>query len=90
MRFCSSATHLPYFCDFPYKITGNNLKFTSVQLNLGVKIDRALKFHGNVSKIVGTVGLVLTKLLSNTLCRSRDFMLNLHISHIRPKIEYVR
>ena len=88
MRFSSKRCNLPVSGNSPYKIQNDFIKFVSVQSDLGVSVDRNLKFHAHVNKTVGMVGSLMTNMMTCTLCRSKDFMLNLYVSHIRPKIDY--
>ena len=88
MRFCPNRPGVSFSGISPYKVGNSHLKFSSSQSDLGVVIDRQLKFHSHINKVVGNVGAMMTNLLASTVCRSRDFMLDLYTSHIRPKIEY--
>ena len=88
MRFCSRGNPLPFSGISPYKINGQYMKFVTLQSDLGVGVDRELKFHCHISRTVGMIGGLMTNLLSSTLCRSEEFMRGLYTSHIRPKIEY--
>ena len=57
-------------------------------MDLGVTVDRKLKFHSHIHRKVNAAGAVTTDLLSSTLCRDRNFLLNLYVTYIRPQLEY--
>ena len=84
MRFGKRVTS----SDVRYKINGVELKFVPHHRDLGVIIDVKLKFHDHVTTVVGRVGGLMGNLLRSTVCRSREFMLTLFVSHIRPMIDY--
>ena len=88
VRFSSRSSLLPYDGISPYRVNDENIKFVTSQMDLGILVDRSLKFHSHIAKTVRSVGGLMTNLLSSTLCRSVKFMMNLYVSHIRPKIEY--
>ena len=72
----------------PYRIGTEHIKFVTCHKDLGVCVDQELKFHNHIKKIVGCCNGMMTNLLSSTLCRERELMLNLYTSLIRPKLEY--
>ena len=51
-------------------------------------MDTSLKFLAIIKRNACIPGGIATNLLSSTLLRSQDFMLNLFIPQIRPKMEY--
>ena len=56
--------------------------------DLGVIVDTSLRFHEHVNNIVRKCSGLASGLLRSTVCRSRDFMLSVFISHIRPLMDY--
>ena len=56
--------------------------------DLGVIVDPSLRFHDHVNDIVRKSSGLSNGLLRSTVCRSRDFMLSVFISHIRPLLDY--
>ena len=56
-------------------------------MNLGVIIDSKLRFHEHISVVAGKEGGLMLELLQSTVCRSREFMVTLFVSHIRPIID---
>ena len=72
----------------PYKINDNYLNFCSSHTDLGVTIDTNLKFHSHISAKVNTANALTNNIFSCTLCRDRDFLLNIYRSIIRPQLEY--
>ena len=71
-----------------YWIEGKRLQFVSKHRDLGIVVDSSLKFHNHVGQVVGKVGCMMGDLLRSTICRSKDFMVTLFVSHIRPIIDY--
>ena len=71
-----------------YYVGGRELEFVDSYRDLGVVVDSSLKFHAHVNSVVGKAGAMMGELLRATVCRSRDFMLALFVSHIRPTIDY--
>ena len=47
-----------------------------------------MKFHNHIRSRVNVARALTTNLLSSTICREPDFILNVYISHIRPQLEY--
>ena len=56
---------------------------------MGVCIDRSLKFHEHIWRNVAVNGSLTTNLLSYTVCRDPDFLVDLYTTHVRLKLEYV-
>ena len=50
--------------------------------------DTELRFLGHIRSIVGKSSGMSVNLLNWTICRSREFMLTVYISHIRPLLEF--
>ena len=71
-----------------YTIYGNHLKFVDNYKDLGVVVSRDLKFHKHVDIVVGRTAAISNNLLLTTVCRSKEFMVTLWVSHIRPLMEY--
>ena len=88
MRFSPRNCNLPFTGISPYKILDNHINFVESHSDLGVLIDRNLKFHIHIRKKVGMVGGLTTNLLSCTLSRDADFLMNIYKSHIRPVLDY--
>ena len=85
MRF-----HRPGTCSTlpQYTLNGSQLNTVSSHKDLGVVIDRDLKFHGHVHNVAQKAGGLALNLLRSTVCRSPDFMVTLFTSHVRPIIDY--
>ena len=86
MRFGKRSLH--NFSMVRYSIDGRELEFVTSYRDLGVVVDCSLRFHVHINIVVGRAGALMGDLLRGTVCRSRDFMVSLFISHIRPIIEY--
>ena len=72
----------------PYTLNGTALEYVSSYRDLGVIVDEKLRFHSHIDSVVRKAGGLLGNLLRATQCRSRDFMVGLFVSHIRPIINY--
>ena len=55
------------------------LPFVDSFKDFGALVDTELKFYGHIRSIVGKSSGMSVNLLNSTLCRSREFMLNLYI-----------
>ena len=71
-----------------YLIDGREIDWVSSCRDLGVVVDSSLRFHAHVDSVVGKAGGLVGELLRSTICRSREFMLTLFVSHVRPILEY--
>ena len=71
-----------------YVIDGQVLQFVSSYRDLGVVFDCSLRFHVHVNIVVGKAGSLMGNMLRSTACCSKDFMISLFVSHIRPLIDY--
>ena len=72
----------------PYTIDGTNINYSGVYKDLGVKVDRNLKFHNHIRSTANTCNALTTNLLSSTICREHNFLINIYKTLIRPKLEY--
>ena len=72
----------------PYRIGNNPIEFMLSHSDLGVCIDRTLKFHTHISRNVAVLNGLTSNILSCTLSRDKDFLLNIYISDERLKLEY--
>ena len=88
LRFLPQRSQLPSSGNSPYTVGNKNLKFVDSHSDLGVTIDRSLKFHNHIRHRVAVAGALTTNLLSSTLCRSPEFIMNIYCSQIRPQLEY--
>ena len=57
-------------------------------VDLGVIIDASLKFHGHVQSVAQKASRLAYSLLKSTVCLTREFMIFLLTTHIRPILEY--
>ena len=88
LRFSPRNCTLPFSVESPYNVNEAALQFVREHPDLGIKIERNLKFHNHIRSRVNVAGALTTNLLSSTICREPDFILNVYISHIRPQLEY--
>ena len=71
-----------------YYIHGNPIPFSDCSRDLGVLVDKDLRFHSQIRSAVNKASGLCANLLSSTLCRSREFMLALYLNHVRPILEF--
>ena len=88
IRLGSKFSGLNFSGDSPYKINGESIKFVSSHSDLGFTIDREMKFHEHIAETARICNGIGSNILQCTLDRGKDFMINIFISHIRPKLEY--
>ena len=88
IRFSPRGCTAPYTGDSPYSINGSPIKFVESHTDLGLIIDRSLKFHIHVRKVVAAMDGLTTNFLSSTLCRDSSFFVNIYRSHLRSLMEY--
>ena len=88
MRFCSNSPTITVTGPSPYNILGNQIYFVPSHSDLGVVVDRNLKFHSHINRKAAMANNLTTNLLSCTICRDKDFLMNLYMMHLRPLLEY--
>ena len=88
LRFCPRSSTAPHEGISPYTIEDDHIKFSFSHSDLGVTIDRTLKFHNHVRRTANICNGLTTNLLSSTLSREADFMMNIYRAYIRPQLEY--
>ena len=71
-----------------YRLGDSVLSRVDSHTDLGVIIDKNLKFHHHVSRVVQKGSGLASQLLRSTVCREKDFMITLYVSHIRPLLDY--
>ena len=71
-----------------YFLDGQQIPFADSHVDLGVTVDSRLRFHNHVRLVVNKASGLAHSFLKSTVCRSRDFMLYLLTTHIRPLLEY--
>ena len=64
------------------------MRYSPKHSDLGVKIDRKLKFHDHIRETANVCNAVTNNILCSTLCRESEFLLNIYKSLVRPKLEY--
>ena len=88
VRFASRSYTGAHDGPSPYTISGDPIQFTGAHSDLGVVVDRDLKFHGHIRKKANICNALTTNLLSSTLCREPQFIMSMYTSLIRPQLEY--
>ena len=71
-----------------YHIGGMAIPFVYSSRDLGIIIDSQLKFHEHVRSVATKCSGLSSNILNSTLCRAREFMVPIYISHIRPILEF--
>ena len=70
------------------KVNGQFIKVVESYTDLGVTIERDLRFHSHMaSRVVKISGLII-KLLGSTLSSDPEFMVNAFTMRVRPLNEY--
>lgn len=72
----------------PYNVNGTNISFVPSYRDLGVLVDIDLKFHSHIMNRVRFVNCLTNNILSSTVCREAEFIINIYTSHVRPILEY--
>ena len=72
----------------PYNIGVNAINYTANHTDLGIIVDNTLKFHKHIQKVVNTCNAMTTNIFSSTVCRDSEFLMNIYVSYIRPKLDY--
>ena len=88
MRFSPKNSTLSHSGTSPYKVNDVHIDFVESHSDLGVTVDRSLKYHCHIRRKVAMVGALTTNLLSCTLSRSPQFLMNVYTMHVRPLLEY--
>ena len=89
MRFSRGAPDLSCAGSLvTYNMGGVDLMRDDCCRDLGILIDSSLRFHAHVRQMVAKASGLSNNLLRSTLCRSREFMCNLFVVHVRPLLEF--
>ena len=88
MRFCRNRYDVQFTGVSPYHIEGKSINFVTSHSDLGVTVDRDLKFHSHINSKATTCNSMITNIFSCILCREEKFMLNLYKTYLRPILEY--
>ena len=88
MRFSPRSSILTVSGTSPYKIGNQPIKFVQSHSDLGITIDRTLKFHSHIRTRVNIASAMTNNILSCTLAREPEFIMNVYMYHIRPQLEY--
>ena len=88
IRFSPRGCNLPYVGISPYKIAHETINFVESHSDLGIQIDRSLKFHSHIGRSVRIANGVTSNILGCTLNRDLDFVMNIYKFHVRPLLEY--
>ena len=71
------------------KSLGNNvLKSSEKERDLGVMIDKSMKFSEQVSSAVGKANATLGMIKRSNTCRKKNIVTKLYKALVRPKLEY--
>ena len=77
----SNANHL-------YKIGNNMLKYSDKERDLGVIVDKTLKFSEQVNSVVCKANATLGMIRRNITCKNKFIVTRLYKALVRPKLEY--
>ena len=89
MRFSRGAPDLSCAGSLvTYNMGGVDVTRDDCCRDLGILIDSSLRFHAHVRQMVAKASGLPNNLLRSTLCRSKEFMSNLFVAHVRPLLEF--
>ena len=88
MRFCSNDPDILVSGMSSYKINHEHIVFDDSYKDLGITVERTLKFHSHITKKVNILNGLTNNFPTCTLCRNYNFLMNHYISHIKPHLEY--
>ena len=88
MRFSPKNCMLPCVGPSPYKIGLVIIDFVESHSDLGITVDRTMKFHSHVARNARIANGITSNILSCTLERDEDFILNIFKFHVGPIMEY--
>ena len=71
-----------------YFLGDQPIRCVDSHMDLGVRVDVGLRFHGHIRCIAGKAGGLVSSILKSTLCRSAVFMMSIYKAHIRPLLEF--
>ena len=71
-----------------YYIEDHQLQYVDSYKDLGVIVDTSLRFHQHIRVLTGKAGGLMGELLRSTVCRTKEFMVTIFVSNIRPLIDY--
>ena len=88
MRFGSAVPSSLPGTGSGYFLGNSELFFVSAHKDLGITVDNSLKFHLHTANTARKASGLAGNLLRSTVCLSREFMVTLFVSHIRPILDY--
>ena len=71
-----------------YSLGNNVLKSSEKERDLGVMIDKSMKFSEQVSSAVGKANATLGMIKRSITCRKKNIVTKLYKALVRPKLEY--
>ena len=88
MRFSHKICRSPHEGISPYKANGHFTNFVESYTDLGVSIGRNLRFRSHIASKVAKISGLSINLLSSTLSRNPQLMVNVYTMHLESLIEY--
>ena len=71
-----------------YVLSGNALKTTESERDLGVLVDKSFKFSEQCNKAANSANAVIGMIKRTISCKSKDIIVRLYKALVRPKLEY--
>jgi len=71
-----------------YQIGKTNLKSSDKERDLGVTVDKTMKFSEQVNSAVGKANATLGMIRRNIACKNKSIITKLYKALVRPKLEY--
>ena len=73
---------------YHYHLDSSDITIADCHKDLGILVDKSLKFHAHIRSIVNKAAGLVNNFLRSTRCRSSEFMLAIYKTHIRPLLEF--
>ena len=84
IRFSPRSCSVPHEGITSYNINGVYISLVSSHSDLGITVDRSMKFFQHMRRVVNACNGVTTNLSNSTLSRFAVFLMNIYKSHINP------
>ena len=81
MRFGIERSGIEFAGRSPYKVNDRLFQFVASQLDLRKTIDKFLKFHSHITRIVASMNGLVSNFLGCRLSRGSQLLMNIYVSH---------
>ena len=80
-NFSQRGSFEPFSGPYPYLINDRHVEFVEPHAEFGIMVDRSLKFHAQIRKVVAHIDSLKTNILCSTLCRDGSFLMSIFTSY---------